>query len=159
MEFEIAPALVAGFVGTVVMTMGMQMGKSMGMTEMDIALITGGMVTSDERKARRIGMFIHLVMMGTVVFGIAYALLFQALDSASWTAGLGIGLAHGAVVGIIAMPMMGGIHPRMRAAAEGFQMESPGPFGINYGKGTPMGLLMGHALYGVVLALVYDALI
>ncbi len=159
MEFEFGPALIAGFVGTVVMTMGMTMGRSMGMTKMDIALITGGMMTSDERKARKMGMTIHFLVMGTVVFGLAYALLFQALDTASWTAGLVIGLIHGAVVGLMAMPVMGGIHPRMQPAADGFQMDSPGVFGVNYGKGTPVGLLMGHALYGVVVALVYGALV
>lgn len=147
MEFELLPALIAGFIGTVAMTLGMTMGKSMGMTTMDIALISGGMLLGDERKARRAGMFIHFVVMGTVVFGSVYALLFQALDSAGWTTGLAIGLAHAAV------------HPRMQPLAEGFRLDPPGIMGVNYGRGTPLGLLMGHAIYGVVVALVYSALV
>lgn len=35
---------------------------------------------------------------------------------------------------------------------------SPGPR-LQMGAMTPMGLLMGHAVYGVVLALMYDALV
>ena len=159
MEFEVVPALVAGFGGTVVMTAMMMMGKSMGMTTMDITLIAGGMVSGDERKARRAGMLIHFIVMGTVVFGVAYALVFQALDSASWAVGLVLGLVHGAVVGIVGMPMMGAVHPRMRPATAGFQLDLPGIMGINYGKGTPMGLVMGHAIYGLVAALIYSALV
>lgn len=159
MEFELLPALIAGFIGTVAMTLGMTMGKSMGMTTMDIALISGGMLLGDERKARRAGMFIHFVVMGTVVFGSVYALLFQALDSAGWTTGLAIGLAHGAVVGMMAMPMMAAVHPRMQPLAEGFRLDPPGIMGVSYGRGTPLGLLMGHAIYGVVVALVYSALV
>ena len=47
----------------------------------------------------------------------------------------------------------------MKPAAEGFQLDPPGIMGVNYGKGTPLGLLMGHAVYGVVVALVYSALV
>lgn len=101
MDLELVPALVAGFTGTVAMTAMMMMGKSMGMTSMDIALITGGMMTDDEAKARRIGMMIHLVIMGTIVFGIGYGLLFQAFDSTSVVTGVLIGVVHGLVVGAL----------------------------------------------------------
>ena len=55
--------------------------------------------------------------------------------------------------------MMGAIHPRMQPVAKGFQLDTPGIMGMNYGKGTPLGLLMGHAVYGVVVALLYSALV
>ena len=159
MQFELVPALVAGFVGTAAMTMMMIMGKSMGMTTMDIALIAGGMMAKDERRARILGNFVHWIVMGTVVFGIVYALLFQALDSAGVVPGLVIGIVHGLVVGAMAMPMMGAIHPRMQPLADGFHLDSPGFMGVSYGRGTPVGLIAGHAIYGLVVALVYSALI
>ena len=159
MDFELVSALIAGLTGAVAMTVMMMMGKSMGMTTMDIALISGGMMTKDEEKARRIGMMIHLVVMGTIAFGIGYALLFQAFDSVGAATGLSIGAFHGLVVGMMAMPMMGAIHPRMQPAAEGFHLDSPGFMGVAYGKGTPVGLVMGHAVYGLVVALVYRALV
>jgi len=156
-EFAIGPALLAGFVATLIMTALMEMGRRGSMTSMDIALLVGGMLTKDEPKARRVGMVLHIAMMGTVVFGIGYALLFQAFDSDSVVTGLVIGLVHGAAVGVIGMPMIAGIHPRMRADAGGFTMEAPGVFGVHYGVGTPLGLVMGHAVYGVVAAIVYGA--
>ncbi len=125
MDFELVPALIAGLTGTVAMTAMMMMGKSMGMTSMDIALITDGMMTDDEAKARKVGMMIHIVMMGTIVFGIAYTLLFQAFDSTSAATGLLIGAIHGIVVGAMAMPMMGVIHPRMQAAGQGVSTLTP----------------------------------
>jgi hypothetical protein len=157
-EFAIGPALLAGFLATVVMTALMEMGRRGGMTSMDIALMVGGMVIEDERKARRVGMVVHVAMMGTVVFGIAYALVFQALDSDSLVTGLLVGIVHGAIVGVVGMPMMAAVHPRMRADAGGFTIEAPGILGVHYGGGTPLGLIMGHAVYGIVAAVVYGAL-
>ncbi|MFI8850176.1 hypothetical protein ACIGW3_08280 [Streptomyces sp. NPDC053499] len=56
---------------------------------------------------------------------------------------------HGVVVGAVAKPMMGRVHPRMRGSADGFSLEGPGFMRVGYGKGTPMGhLLMGHLLHG-----------
>lgn len=158
MEFSVGPALLAGLVGTCAMTAAMMMGRAMGMTSMDIALITGGMMTGDERRARMVGMVVHFVVMGTVVFGLIYAAVFHWTGSAGWLAGLVTGLVHGLVVGVLAMPMMGAVHPRMRGSGDGFRLGAPGFMGIGYGKGTPMGLLMGHLIYGVVVALVYGAL-
>ncbi|NUQ95094.1 MAG: hypothetical protein HOY79_00565 [Streptomyces sp.] len=159
MAFSAGAALLAGLAGTVVMTVVMMMGRAMGMTNMDIALITGGMMVREEKRARSAGMMIHLVMMGTVVFGLLYAALFHALGSASVVTGLLVGLVHGLVVGMMAMPMMGAIHPRMQGAGDGFTLDAPGFMGVGYGKGTPMGLLAGHLMYGLVVALVYGTLV
>jgi len=156
-EFGIGPALLAGFVATLVMETLMVMARRTGMTSMDIAILAGGMLTSDRAKARPIGMVVHIVMMGTIVFGVAYGLLFTALDSDSLVTGLIIGLVHGAVVGVMAMPMMAAVHPRMRAGTQGFSLQAPGVLGVRYGAGTPVGLLMAHAVYGGVVALVYRA--
>jgi hypothetical protein len=158
-DFVVGPALLAGLAGTVAMTAAMVMGRAMGMTSMDIALISGGMMTGDERRARMLGMVIHFVVMGTVVFGLVYAAVFHWMDSAGWLVGLVVGLIHGVVVGAMAMPMMGAVHPRMRGDGAGFRLDAPGFMGMGYGKGTPMGLLLGHVIYGVVVALVYAALV
>lgn len=98
-EVELVPALVGGFAGTVAMTLVMMAGRSSGTTSMDMPLIIGGMVSRDEATARRLGSAVH-VMMGTVVFGIAYAVLFAAVDSDSAATGLLIGLAHGVAFGL-----------------------------------------------------------
>ena len=72
-----------------------------------------------------------------------------------------IGLTHGAAVGLVALPMMPAIHPRMSAAvvatghAGEVRLSAPGVFGSRWGAMTPVGLLAGQAVYGAVVALVY----
>jgi hypothetical protein len=108
--------------------------------------------------------------MGTIVFGIVYAGIFAAIGTAGWLTGLMVGLLHGVVAGLF-MKMMGATHPRMEAVshfagdetwhreADGLHIAEPGLFGANYGKMTPIGLLMGHAVFGLVFALVYSAVV
>lgn len=172
MEFNFWFGLIAGFVGTVAMTLGMNMGTKMGMTNMPpMPLIMGAMMTDDPDSAKRIGAVGHIIMMGTIVFGTIYALLFAAFGTASWLTGLVIGLVHGLVAGGMAFPMMGSMHPRMEGAAAftgettwraqpgTLRIAEPGFFGVNYGGGTAVGILIGHAIYGILVALVYAALV
>jgi hypothetical protein len=170
--FEPWPALLAGFVGTVVMSAAMGMARLANMTRMPpFPLILGTMVTGDRRRATLMGAFAHYVVMGTVVFGLAYAALFRAFDSASWAVGLGIGVVHGLIVGVMAMPMMPAMHPRMERAVGAVGGDSvletggevrvspPGLLGARWGPVTPLGVLVGHMIYGVVVALVYGWLV
>lgn len=166
MEFVLWAALLSAFIATLVMTAMIKMSAAAGMTQMpSFELMTGSMMSGDEKTAKTIGAMIHYVMMGTVVFGIIYALLFQAFDSASWLTGLAIGIVHGLIIGMIFMPMMSTMHPRMGEPAvageptDEIRLSSPGVMGKNWGSMTPMGMLMGHAVYGVVLALLYDAFV
>jgi uncharacterized membrane protein YagU involved in acid resistance len=171
MPFQFVPALVAGFVATVVMTLLMKMARQTGMTQMpSFPLMTGSMLSGQRPTAQKWGVLIHYIVMGTVVFGLIYAALFSAFGTASWLAGLVIGVVHGVVVGGIAMPMMGAIHPRLEpvrvAGGETVREEGgevhlvePGFFGNNWGGMTPIGVVMGHAVYGLVLAIVYSLLV
>lgn len=163
-EFDLVAALVGGLVATVVMTGMMTMAASMGVTDMpSMPLISGSMVTGERAAATRIGAVVHYLVMGTIVFGIAYGLLFTTFDNDSWWIGALSGLVHGAIVGVVFMPMMPLMHPRMRrelvdagASANGeVEIVAPGLLGKNWGVMTPVGMLMGHAVYGLVLALVY----
>jgi uncharacterized membrane protein YagU involved in acid resistance len=170
MNFELLPALLAGLTGTVVMSAMMALATAGGMTRMPpMPLVVGSMLSGDPRTAKRIGVVIHFVLMGTLVFGIAYAALFAGLESATVSTGALIGLAHGVVVGAVAMPMMPAVHPRMTASSVAGQaavdtssgtvtLSAPGMFGSNWGAMTPVGLIAGHVVYGVVVALVYSNL-
>lgn len=70
------------------------------------------------------------------------------------------------------MPPMPAMHPRMSrrlvpaggsddgstvvtGAGGELELRAPGVLGKEWGAMTPVGLLMGHAVYGVVLALLY----
>jgi hypothetical protein len=128
------------------------------------------MVTGDAAKAKRVGLVTHIVMMGTIVFGLGYAVLFVASDDASVLTGVLIGAVHGLVAGV-AMAMMGSMHPRRVPAPTGGNGEviitttttttgevrivEPGLLAKNYGPMTPIGLVAGHVAYGLLVALVY----
>ena len=144
----------------------------MGVTTMpSMTLIQGTMLTDDVDKAKRIGFVTHVVLMGTLVFGIGYAALCTALGDASVLTGALIGLGHGIVAGM-AMAMMGSVHARMITPTNATRSEGdvltttgggttvmePSIFARNHGPRTPVGLVMGHVVFGLVVALVYDAI-
>ncbi len=173
MTFNLLAALLAGLAGTIAMSAMMRATTAMGVTDMpSMTLIQGTMVTDDVGTANRIGVLTHVVMMGTIVFGIGYTALFTLLGDASVLTGALIGLGHGIVAGL-AMAMMGSVHPRMTAPTATTRSEGdvltitagqatlvePGIFAKNYGPMTPVGLVLGHVLFGVVVALVYAAII
>jgi hypothetical protein len=175
-EFDLLAALVGGLVATLVMTAMMQMASRTGMTDMPpMPLVMGSMMSGDRKTATAIGAMLHFVMMGTVVFGIIYGSLFAAFDDDSWWIGLSIGVVHALIAGVMFMPMMPKMHPRMSVQPVGVgtpddgrtvavddrgevAVAAPGVLGKNWGTMTPIGFVMGHAVYGLVLALVYDAI-
>jgi uncharacterized membrane protein YagU involved in acid resistance len=134
-------AIIAGLAGTAVMTMLMYIAPLMGMPKMDMLGMLGSMITANKGSVRWIGLIIHF-MMGAV-FAIIYALLWSlGIGSATWLWGLVFGAIHG-VVAIVMIPMMMRMHPRPPEMAGG-------PL-------TMVGQLMGHLVYGLVVALVYAA--
>lgn len=141
-------AIVAGIVGTVVITVVMNMAPQLGMPKMDIVGMLGSMFSPEGN--RIVGLGMHL-MMG-VVFAIIYALL--------WNAGIGsIGLLWGALFGaghwLVAGAMMGGMS-MMHAGVKAGTVEAPGIFMMhNGGLMAFMGGLIGHVIFGLVVALVY----
>jgi hypothetical protein len=145
---NIIGAIIAGIVGTIVITMVMEMAPKMGMPKMDMVGMLGAMFSPQSN--RTLGLVIHL-MMG-VVFAIVYALL--------WNLGIGTqGLLWGAIFGIghwlVAGSMMGGM-PMMHAGIKAGVIEAPGIFMLkNGGLMAFMGGLMGHIIFGLVVALVY----
>ncbi len=168
MAFEFLPAIIAGFAGGVVMTLMMNMAKAAGMTDMDMALIEGSMVSGNRGTAKAIGLFVHLIMMSALVFGTLYALLFNTFgvaDGNAWWVGAIFGAVHGTVGGM-AFAIMPAMHPRMGnepaavgAGTHGVHLRPPGLFGKNYGAITSLGVLMGHVVFGLVLGLVYAWLV
>jgi hypothetical protein len=168
--FQLVPALVAGLAATLVMTAMMTMSSAAGMTRMpSMPLVMGSMMTGDPARARRLGGMIHYVLMGTIIFGLAYAALFSAFGTASALTGILVGAVHGLIVGAVGMPMMPTMHPRMAAPSDSdtpavdlsggtVTLSAPGFFAFRWGAMTPVGLVAGHVVYGLVLALIYGAL-
>lgn len=136
-------AIVAGLVGTGVLTALMQYAMPMmGQPSMDMPGMLGSMVTEDEGQAKMMGWGIHLAM--GAVFGILYVWLWgQGLGFLSgpwWQTGLITGALHG-VVAALAMPMLMSMRP-----------------GATEMKNDAMSMVskvVGHAVFGLVVALVY----
>jgi uncharacterized membrane protein YagU involved in acid resistance len=134
-------AIIAGLAGTAVMTMLMYAAPLMGMPKMDIAGMLGSMFVSKKETATIVGLILHF-MMG-VVFAIIYALLWSlGIGSPTWWWGLIFGAVHTVVI-LIMMPIMMRMHPR--------------PPEMAGGPMVMVGQLMGHMVFGLVVALVYSA--
>jgi hypothetical protein len=145
-------AIVAGLVGTIVISMVMAMAPRMGMPKMDMVGTLGSMLSKDGN--RTLGWIIHL-MMGSI-FAIIYAAL--------WSIGIGaVNVVTGALFGIvhwlIAGLVMGGM-PMMHAGIKAGTVKAPGVYMLSNGGAMAfMGGLIGHVIYGVVVALVYGLFI
>lgn len=145
---NIIGAIVAGLVGTVVMSMVIAMAPSMGMPKMAIWEMLGTMFSKEGNVG--LGWAMHF-MMG-VIFAIIYAALWAAgIGSATWVSGVIFGAVHWLVAGL----MMGGV-PMMHAGVKAGTVKAPGVYMMSAGGMMAfVGGLIGHVIYGLVVALVY----
>ena len=146
-----------GFVGTVVLTGLLSASQALGLTRMNIPFMLGTMTTPDRDRAKLVGFGMHLI--NGWLFATVYAAAFQSWRRATWWLGALIGLVHGLFVLVAAMPLIPSLHPRMANEQQGptptRQLEPPGAFALNYGKRTPISVLIAHVLYGAILGAFY----
>jgi hypothetical protein len=158
MEFDLAQAIIAGVVGTAVMTAVLYVGFLMGM-RMDMPMMLGTMMLPKGPPAWAAGLVMHFG--AGIVFFIAYGLLFDAFGISETIAGWGaiFGLVHGFVAGM-ALGMMPVMHPRIAASSAGESSETlpaPGFFGLNVSAMAPVAILLLHVIYGAAGGAVYSA--
>ena len=146
-----------GFVGTVVLTTLLAGSQALGLTRMNIPFMLGTMVTPNRDRAKMIGFGMHLI--NGWLFAMIYAAAFQSWRRATWWLGALIGLVHALFVLVAAMPMLPGLHPRMASEQRGptptQQLEPPGFLALNYGRRTPLSVVLAHLLYGGILGALY----
>lgn len=149
---SILGAIFAGLIGTVVISIVMAMAPKMGMPKMDIVGMLGTMFS--ETGNRTLGWLMHL-MMG-VVFALVYAFLWSVgVVSLSWLTGLLFGVVHWLIVGL-----MMAVIPMMHAGIRSGRVAAPGLYMTNSGGAMAfMGGLVGHMVFGLVVALVYAAFV
>lgn len=150
--------LLWGFAATLILTTLMAASKHLGLTRMDIPFLLGTMFTSSRNKAPWFGFLVHL-MMGWI-FAFVYGAAFESSGLDTWWFGLAIGFIHGAFVLSVGLQVVNTFHPRMARPYQGptptRQLEPPGYFALNYGKGTPLVTMVAHLIYGGVLGLFYS---
>lgn len=142
---NILGAIVAGLAGTLVFTwMLYYAGPLMSFPKMDIIGLIGSMFSTQRGPARALGTIGHIVM-GTI-FGLIYAIVWNAgFGAANWIWGIVFGVVHGLLVAFVGMPAMLAMHPRR-------------PEMVSGSKGL-MGMLAGHAVFGLIVGLVYPAFV
>jgi uncharacterized membrane protein YagU involved in acid resistance len=146
-----------GFVGTIVLTTLLSGSQGLGLTRMNIPYMLGTMVTPDRDRAKLLGFGMHLIN-GWLFAGV-YAAAFQSWRRATWWLGALIGLVHALFVLVAAMPLLPGLHPRMASAERGptptRELEPPGFLALNYGRRTPLSVVVAHLVYGAILGAFY----
>lgn len=152
MEFDFWPAVWAGILGGVVMSMLDWMAKPVGMT-MDPHRMWGGMLKMHGGSGYAAGFVMHLIMSAAIA--LAYAIGFDIVGASSnlWAWGLLGGAIHWLIAGVMVMPMMPIMHPEMPD-----QRMPPGVLLKNYGMPDVPGFLMSHLAYGVVVGIAYERL-
>lgn len=142
-----------GLIATVAMTSVLQGAQGLGLSRLSIPFLVGTMFTSNRRKATILGFSVYVL--GGWGFALVYYLLFGSIGQYSWWIGAGLGLLHGLLLLVLALPLLPFVHPRMASNFDGAkarpQLEPPGFLGLNYGGGTPHALLVGQSLYGLIL--------
>lgn len=146
-----------GFVGTIVLTGLLAGSQGLGLTRMNLPYMLGAMVTPDRDRAKLVGFGMHMVN-GWLFAGI-YAAAFQSMRRATWWLGAAIGLVHALFVLVAGMTLLPALHPRMASEQHGptptKQLEPPGFLALNYGRRTPLSVLLAHLAYGTILGAFY----
>ena len=146
-----------GFVATVVLTILLSGSQALGLTRMNIPFLLGTMATPNRDRARLAGFGMHLVN-GWLFAGL-YAAAFRSWRRATWWLGALIGLVHALFVLGAGLPLLPALHPRMASEQQGptptRQLEPPGFLALNYGRRTPISVILAHLAYGGILGAFY----
>ena len=147
-------ALVGGFLGTVVLTTTLRAASELKLTRMDIPFLLGTAFSDDRRRAKVIGYALHFS--AGLVFALIYWVAFRVLGESSWWLGGVFGLAHVAFAGsVLVNVLLPAVHPRMGTRATSARstplLEPPGFMLINYGRQTPVVMVVAHLAYGMIV--------
>jgi hypothetical protein len=144
-------AIIWGIVATFCFTLFMMMGARMGMTSMDLPDMLGSMFAEPHTTtSRAAGAIMHHMNGALLSIAGAYGLSLVALPLNWWT-----GMLWGMVLTALALILftsIGGVHPEIRRG----RVDDPGTAATNLGSMTPLGSLLGHLVYGLVLGLLYQ---
>lgn len=87
-----------------------------------------------------------LFLLGSTILAWMYAAVLGQTGGISLRGGALLGAVHGGVT-VVALPFIGTIS----ACVKSGYLPPPGRFGLGWGRGTPAGVVAGHAVYGAAL--------
>lgn len=150
-------AVLGGIAGGLAFLMVVVGGYASGMTRMNFLQILGTMFSPriSRRNAHALGFMMHTIL--AAGFGLLHGAIIEGVGVSTVAAGAGWGLAlgaiHGAVI-LVAMPMILTLmHPLVRKG----EIERPGIALTGFGSMTPIGSLMAHVAFGLVVGSIYAA--
>ncbi len=156
MEIDVASGVLWGFVASTAMIVILQGSQSLGYSRLNLPFLVGAMFTIERHRAMVYGLALYLI--GGWLFAFLYLLIFEALGHASWWLGAVLAILHGLAL-LTLMQLLPHVHPRVASEYDGpsstRRLEPPGPFGLNYGRHTPLTTLVAHLAYGLILGTFY----
>ncbi len=152
MEINFVAAIMAGLLGTAVMTAMMLYGKSLNLPAVDAHGILGFMLKED--KAGPIGYVMHFALGATLAIG--YAAVFTLFPTINMVIlGGALGIMHWLAVG-----WMFAFAPLVHAGMQAGTVEETGPYMLkSLGFVGFVAGLVGHIVFGMVVGLVYGLMV
>jgi hypothetical protein len=150
---DVLEMLLWGGIATAAMTGIMQGAQGLGLSRLSIPFMVGTMFSGRRRIATLVG--VTLYVLGGWAFALLYFLALASLNLLTWWAGGLLGLLHGLILLVAALPLFPFIHPRMAsdfdAPVARPLLEPPGFLALNYGGGTPITMLLAQGVYGMLI--------
>lgn len=156
MDFK--QAFYNGVIGGLATSLVMVVGRSAGMTELNVELLLGSMLTQDlSPLSGAIGFVMYLLVAGLIAC--LYAVGFvHVTQRASWAIGLLFSLVHVGVAGLI-IDALGDLHPlliRPPLPLLDGHLLAPGLFAANFGVMTMAGFIALHFVYGGIVGALHQ---
>lgn len=142
-----------GFVATTLAAACLRLFRSFGWTEFSPASQVGCIFFDNPRLplAESVGLLI-LFLAGSTVLAWIYAGLLKGMGGPSWGKGAVLGVVQGAAV-VALLPTVGKVSVCVRNGT----IAAPGRLGLQWGRGTPAGIVLGHLVYGAALGAILAA--
>lgn len=143
----------SGVVATVLAVSLLGLVRSFGLSEFSVTVQIGCLFRADPRSpATDLLGFVLLLVAGSTVGPLLYLEVLRRWGEFGWRAAVGLGFVQGTVA-VLLFPALG----RLSGCVRGGATEKPGWFGLNWGRGTPAGVIAGSMLYGAALGALLGA--
>ncbi len=143
----------AGFMATTLAAACFWVFRTFAWTEFSPATQIGCLFLGNPRLPATEGVgFFVLFLVGSTAGAWVYAALLRGGEGPSLWKGALVGLVHGALV-VALLPYLAKLSACVRS---GF-VPQPGRLGLRWGKGTPVGIVAGHLVYGAALGAILAA--
>jgi hypothetical protein len=152
-DMDVRRAFFDGVLGGLVASLVMGLGRSLGITALNVELLLGSLVTHDlSPLAGALGVALYLLIAGLIAC--LYAAAFRDVTHrATWGLGVLFSLVHLGMTGLV-MDALGALHPLMVRPPVPLlagQLLAPGLFAANFGAHTVAGFVALHLVYGGIV--------